>query len=170
MQQILKEMKDAKEKVHIGIDQEKRERVVEILAQLLADEHVLYIKLRNYHWNVEGMSFQTLHESFENQYNEIAEAIDDIAERIRALGYYAPGSMEDFKELARLSETNHLHGKDVQMLKNILADHEMIIQVLRRNVDETMEDYADAGTSDFLTGLMEQHEKMAWMVRSHLAG
>lgn len=170
MQQILKELRVTEDQVNIGIDRSNREKVVELLAQLLADEHVLYIKLRNYHWNVEGMSFGPLHELFEEQYNELAESIDDIAERIRSLGFYAPGNMDDFKELARLSETGHLNGKATQMLKNILADHEMIIQVLRENVDDTMEKYKDAGTSDFLTALMEDHEKMAWMIRSHLKG
>ncbi len=155
-------------KVNIGINEQNRSSVAEILAQILADEHILYIKLRNYHWNVEGMFFQSLHGFFEEQYNELAESIDNIAERIRSLGFFAPGSMGDFKDLARLSETGNLNGKDVQMLRNILADHEMMIQILRGNVEDTMEKYNDAGTSDFLTALMEQHEKMAWMVRAHL--
>jgi len=154
--------------VNIGLNDEKRAGVVEILSYLLADEHVLYIKLRNYHWNVEGMQFQPLHSLFEEQYTSLAEVIDDVAERIRSLGAYSPGSMHDFEELARLQETSHLSGNAKKMLENILADHEMIIQVLRQNVEETIEEHKDAGTSDFLTGLMEMHEKMAWMVRSHL--
>ncbi|MEM8526641.1 MAG: DNA starvation/stationary phase protection protein [Bacteroidota bacterium] len=154
--------------VNIGLSDEKRAGVVEILAHLLADEHILYIKLRNYHWNVEGMSFQPLHALFEEQYNSLAEVIDDVAERIRSLGAYSPGSMSHFNQLARLQETDHLSGDARKMLENILADHEMLIQVLRQNVEETMEEHKDAGTSDFLTGLMEMHEKMAWMVRSHL--
>ena len=170
MESILREIKGNTDKVNIGIGAENRARVVEILTQVLADEHVLYIKLRNYHWNIEGMFFQALHEVFEEQYKEIEVSIDDVAERIRSLGYYAPGSMEEFKKLARLSETNHLNGKDQQMLENILADHEMIIQVLRHNIEETMDKYKDAGTSDFLTALMEAHEKQAWKVRSHLSG
>ena len=169
MQQILKALNDTKDQTNIGIDQQNRGKVVEMLAQLLADEHVFYMKLRNYHWNVEGMYFQQLHELFEEQYNEIESSIDDIAERIRSLGYYSPGSMAEFSKLARLSETGHLNGKDEQMLQNILADHEMLIQVLRHNVADADKKYNDAGTADFLTGLMEMHEKMAWMIRSHLA-
>ena len=169
MDQILKEMKDTAGQVNIGIEAGNREKIAEILAQLLADHHIFYIKLRNYHWNVEGMFFQPLHELFEDQYDDVEEIIDDIAERIRSLGYYAPGSMDDFKTMARLSETGHLNGDAAQMLQNILADLEMLIQILRGNVDEIMDDYKDAGTSDFLTGIMEKYEKMAWMVRAHLA-
>lgn len=154
--------------VSIGIQKSNRAEVSKLLANLLADEHVLYIKLRNYHWNVEGMYFQSLHALFEEQYTELAEQIDDIAERIRSLGHYAPGSMAAFRELARLQESDNLGGDAEGMLKNILADHEMIIQVLRLDLDDCMEKYNDAGTSDFLTALMEMHEKMAWMVRSHL--
>ncbi|MEM1325980.1 MAG: DNA starvation/stationary phase protection protein [Bacteroidota bacterium] len=156
--------------INIGIKEEHRSKVVEILSYLLADEHLLYIKLRNYHWNIEGMSFQALHEFFQEQYTTLEGSIDDIAERIRSLGAYSPGSMQEFREMARLNETGHLNGKDIDMLENILADHEMIIQVLRGNVDETAEQLNDAGTADFLTALMEMHEKMAWMVRSHLRG
>ena len=165
----LTEKKQAKaNSLNIGIQESHRAEVAKLLGQLLADEHVLYIKLRNYHWNVEGMYFQPLHALFEEQYNELAVQIDDIAERIRSLGHYAPGSMAAFRELARLQESDHLGGHAENMLKNILADHEMIIQVLRHDLEDCMEKYHDAGTSDFLTALMEVHEKMAWMVRSHL--
>lgn len=158
------------DQVNIGITQENRSKVAELLTHLLADEHILYIKLRNYHWNIEGMFFQSLHEFFADQYDDLEDVIDDIAERVRTLGFYAPGAMDDFKSLARLSETGHLNGNGEQMLRNILADHEMIIQILRGNVNDTMDKYKDAGTADFLTALMEKHEKMAWMVRSHLNG
>jgi starvation-inducible DNA-binding protein len=156
-------------KINIGISKDKRAKVVEILTVLLADEHVLYLKLRNYHWNVEGMFFAPLHSLFEEQYDKLAGSIDDIAERIRSLGYYASGSMEAFKQMARLSETDHLNGDAKKMLQNLLVDHEMIIKVLRNDVEETQDQYKDAGTADFLTALMEMHEKMAWMLRSHLA-
>lgn len=156
-------------RVNIGIAEENRAKVVEILTLLLADEHVLYLKLRNYHWNVEGMFFAPLHELFEEQYDKLADAIDDIAERIRSLGYYAIGSMDEFKSMARLGESDHLNGDAKKMLQNLLVDHEMIIKVLRNDIDETQDQYKDAGTADFLTALMEDHEKMAWMLRSHLA-
>ncbi len=160
----------ATDPVNIGIGSQNRVEVVKMLNQLLADEHVLYIKLRNYHWNVEGMYFQQLHALFEEQYTALSVQIDDIAERIRSLGHYAPGSMQSFEQMSRLQESGHLNGDYRLMLQNILADHEMIIQVLRHDLEAAMEEYNDAGTSDFLTALMEIHEKMAWMIRSHLRG
>ncbi|MEL7120432.1 MAG: DNA starvation/stationary phase protection protein [Bacteroidota bacterium] len=158
----------ADDRVDIGISKDNRSKVVEVLTQLLADEHILYIKLRNYHWNVEGMFFAPLHELFEEQYEDLAKRIDEIAERIRSLGSYSPGSLAAFKQIARLQETDHLGGDAVKMLQNILLDHEMVIRVLREGV-VTCEQHKDAGTADILTALMEDHEKMAWMVRSHLA-
>jgi len=154
--------------IEIGIKANHRAAVVKMLGQVLADETVLYIKLRNYHWNVEGIHFQQLHALFQEQYTALEVQIDDVAERIRSLGHYSPGSMGAFRELSRLKESDNLGGDGVLMLQNILADHEMIIQVLRHDLDAAMEEYHDAGTSDFLTALMEAHEKMAWMVRSHL--
>jgi len=156
--------------IEIGIKSSDRTAVVQMLNHMLADQHVLYIKLRNYHWNVEGMYFQQLHALFEEQYNGIAVQIDDIAERVRSLGHYAPGSMQEFRDLSRLQESGNLNGDHRLMLQNILADHEIIIQVLRQDLEAAMNDYNDAGTSDFLTALMEAHEKMAWMVRAHLKG
>ena len=156
--------------VNIGIQQEKRKGAVEMLKHLLADEHVLYIKLRNYHWNVSGIHFQQLHAFFEEQYTALSITIDDIAERIRSLGFFAPGSMEEFKAYSRLEETPHLNGNAQQMLENLLQDHEAIIQSLRKDQEAAVEQYGDAGTQDFLIGLMEAHEKHAWMVRAHLAG
>jgi len=154
--------------VDIGIDYENRKAVSETLGLLLADEHVLYIKLRNYHWNVVGMQFKPLHELFEEQYNLLAVSIDNIAERIRSLGFFAPGSLKDFLGMARLVETDHLNGKAETMLVNLIRDHEAIIQILRYDLEMAMDKYGDAGTSDFLTGLMEEHEKMVWMLRAHL--
>lgn len=168
MNQITKLTK-ADSKTDIGITQDNRSKVVEALTLLLADEHVLYMKLRNYHWNVEGMFFAPLHELFQEQYEELEGSIDDIAERIRSLGYYAMGSMEEIKKVARLGESDHLKGDAKLMLQNLLVDHEMIIKVLRNDIEEVQEQYKDAGTADFMTALMETHEKMAWMIRSHLA-
>lgn len=166
---IQKSASTKEDRVDIGIAAENRKKVAEILNQLLADEHILYVKLRNYHWNVQGMFFAPLHELFQEQYEKLEERIDDIAERVRSLGHYSLGAMEAFKNHARLQESGHLDGDAVKMLQNILVDHEMIIKVLRHDVDETMDTYKDAGTSDFLTALMEDHEKMAWMIRAHLA-
>ncbi|GJM34523.1 MAG: DNA starvation/stationary phase protection protein [Saprospiraceae bacterium] len=154
--------------VDIGIEETNRKAVADSLTQLLADEHVLTIKTRNYHWNVTGMQFQQIHELFGEQYATLAEANDDIAERIRTLGFFSAGSMQEFLKNCRLSESDHVNGDAQKMINNLLRDHEAIIQFLRHDLDEAMEVYKDAGTSDFLTGLMEVHEKMAWMLRSHI--
>lgn len=155
--------------MNIGIEMADRNSVANMLGLLLADEHVLYIKLRNYHWNVMGVHFKPLHELFEEQYTALAGHIDDVAERIRSLGFLAPGSMDEFKRMARLEETSHLNGDAQKMLENLLLDHEAIIQILRHDLEVADKEHNDMGTSDFLTGLMEAHEKMAWMIRAHMA-
>ena len=152
----------------IGISEENRQKVATLLNHNLADEHVLYIKTRNYHWNVTGMHFRSLHEFFEEQYLELAPMIDDIAERIRSLGHYAVGSMGEFVKLTRLLETDHREGDAQGMLQSLLDDHESIIRIMREDLKKEEEAYRDAGTSDFTTGMMEKHEKMAWMIRSYL--
>jgi starvation-inducible DNA-binding protein len=118
---------------------------------------------------VEGIHFQQLHAFFEEQYDAIAGYIDEIAERIRAIGHYAPGSMGEFATLARLDEASHFDGNAQKMLSAILEDNESIIQSLRLDQDKVLEVYNDVGTQDFLVGLMQEHEKMAWMLRAHLA-
>ncbi len=155
--------------LNIGISAEKRAAVAQRLGLLLADQHALYMKLRNYHWNVTGMFFQPLHELFQEQYEKLEEQIDDIAERIRSLGFFAPGSMEEFARMTRLEETGHLDGNAHKMIANLLRDNEAVIQTLRHDVSLMADEYQDVGTEDFLTGLMEEHEKMAWMLRAHLS-
>jgi starvation-inducible DNA-binding protein len=169
MSNVVKNLKAISSQVDIGISAENRRAVSEALCQLLADEHVLYIKLRNYHWNVAGMNFQPLHELFSQQYATLEGHIDEIAERIRILGFFAPGSMEEFSKMARLMETDHVNGDAQTMLRNLLRDHETLIQILRHDLEEADQKYQDMGTSDYLIGLMEVHEKMAWMLRAHLA-
>lgn len=156
------------ENIEIGISAANRESVAYLLNTLLADEHVLYLKTRNYHWNVRGMHFQSLHKFFEHQYEELADLIDDIAERVRSLGHYAVASMKDYVVLARLLETNHTDGNAQKMLRNLLHDHETIIRILRDELVREASKYQDIGTSDFITGLMEKHEKMAWMIRTYV--
>lgn len=167
METKIKGLDAIKKNVNIGISTEEREVVTDALAILLADEHVLYIKLRNYHWNVTGIHFQPLHALFEEQYTLLTNSIDEIAERIRSLGYFTPGSLENFKSIARLEESGHLYGDAEVMLQNLLKDHEAIIRFLRQDI-HSAEEANDAGTADFLTALMEEHEKMAWMVRTHI--
>ena len=154
-------------KPHIGLSTKALESVIDALAMLLADEHVLYVKTRNFHWNVTGPHFGPLHALFEKHYDELAETIDEIAERIRSLGGTAPGSMAAFLKLARLTEATGKTPKDSEMIAGLLADHEAIIRSLRASI--TLADkQGDEGTADFLTGLIEAHEKTAWMLRAHL--
>lgn len=154
---------------NIGLNTDTRKSESDMLAAHLADLHVLYIKTRNYHWNVVGPRFGSLHLFFEKQYEEIATTIDEVAERIRQLSVKAPGSMAEFLKLARLSEeTAGVYPDENTMIANLLADHESIIRQLREDINMADEDCGDIGTADFLTGLLEGHEKKAWMLRSFL--
>ena len=154
-------------KANIGISDENLKAVALELNKALADLVVLYTKTRNYHWNVEGSDFMELHKFFEEQYGELEEAIDDTAERIRALGHYAEGRLVDFLKLTSLVEQEYTNDQRTQ-LSNLLEDHETVIRNLRRLVREFDDKYKDIGSSDFVTGLLRQHEKMAWMIRSYL--
>ena len=154
-------------KSNIGLSVKARETVVEALAVLLADEHVLYVKTRNFHWNVTGPHFGPLHALFEKQYDALAESIDEIAERIRSLDGIAPGSMAAFLKLARLSEDTGKPPKDTEMIGRLLGDHESVARSLREAIS-VADTHGDEGTADFLTGLLEGHEKTAWMLRAHL--
>lgn len=153
---------------NIGLNEEARRGVAAILNRTLADEYVLYTKTRNYHWNVVGPRFNDLHKFFEAQYEVIDDAIDEIAERARALGEPAAGTLAEFLRLARLSEATPA-ANDNQMIANLLADHESLIRSLRQDLETCASKFQDAGNQDVLTGLMEEHEKMAWMLRAHLA-
>ncbi len=156
--------------LNIGLSEDRREGVVGILNTLLADEYLLYTKTRNYHWNVVGPQFNDLHKFFEAQYKELNETIDDVAERARTLGGNAFGTMTEFLKHTRLKEHAGHYPDDRGMIANLLADHEALIRYLRVDLETCAEKYHDAGTNDFLIGLMEQHEKMAWMLRAFLEG
>lgn len=151
----------------IGLQESSRKGVLALLALTLADEYVLYTKTRNFHWNVTGFHFDALHKFFEAQYKELDAYVDDTAERSRALGGRALGSMKEFLGKARLAESPAVALKEDAMLAELLADHEALIRSLRKDVDESAR-LGDQGTSDFLTGLLAGHEKMAWMLRSFL--
>ncbi len=153
--------------VEIGLSGQNREAVGQILNALLADEHVLYIKTRKYHWNVVGPEFKSLHEIFEEQYKALADEIDEIAERARSLGVRAHGTMAEFAKHARLEEDAD-YPEAMAMVANLARDRETVIKQLRTDIDRCQDDYHDAGTADFLTGLMETHEKTAWMLRAYL--
>jgi starvation-inducible DNA-binding protein len=154
-------------KANIGIAEEHLQAVGLALNTLLADEYVLYTKTRNYHWNVEGDGFHAMHKFYEEQYEELDDIIDEVAERVRALGHYAEGRLADFLKLARLTEQATTSDRSAQ-LKNLLEDHETIIRGLRSDIVKFADTHKDLGTSDFVTGLMERHEKMAWMLRAFL--
>ncbi len=152
--------------INIGIPEYNRLRIAEKLSNLLADTYLLYIKTHNYHWNVTGPLFQTLHLMFETQYKELATAIDVIAERIRALGVPAPGSYAQFIELSSLTEEAAIP-KATDMIKNLTLDHERITQTAR-SVFPVAEKGDDEATLDLLTQRIQIHEKTAWMLRSLL--
>ncbi|KFE99091.1 Dps family protein [Chryseobacterium luteum] len=155
-------------KTSIGIKNENLVKVAEVLIQTLADEFVLYTKTKKAHWNVEGADFYNKHLFFEMQYEQLDQIIDQLAERIRMLGHYAPATLREYLGLTHLSE-HHLESNDsLTYMKELLSDHESIIIHLRENIENFAVEFHDAGTSDYITGLLETHEKMAWMLRSHL--
>lgn len=152
----------------IGIKQDHLQEVATKLNQILADEHLLYTKSRNAHWNVEGDDFFSMHKFFENQYEELDEIIDDVAERIRALGHFPIASLKQFLNVTHLSEESSEANDSAGFIRELLSDHEQVIMELRKNINTIATDLNDLGTSDFITSLMEKHEKMAWMLRAHL--
>ncbi|MEM3085288.1 MAG: DNA starvation/stationary phase protection protein [Nitrososphaerales archaeon] len=155
---------------NIGISAADRAGVVRILSSLLSDEYVLYTKTRNYHWNVVGPQFNDLHKFFQSQYEELDEVMDDVAERIRTVAGKSIATLAEFIEFARLKEHVGEYPDATRMISNLLADHEAIIRNLRIDLETCANKYHDIGTNDFLTGLMEKHEKMAWMLRAFLEG
>ena len=155
-------------KANIEISDKNLTAISGILNNLLADEYVLYTKTRNAHWNVEGANFAELHQFFEGQYKALDVIIDETAERIRMLGHYSLGSLHDFLSITRLSEKNNTSGDQKQIIKALLDDHETILRILRKEVID-FDKYKEPGTTDFLTNLLKQHEKMAWMLRAYLS-
>ena len=162
------EIMKADVKTNIGLSDDSRKGVVEILNARLCDEYTLYTKTRKYHWNVTGPHFSELHKLFEAQYEALDEAVDSVAERARALGGKAFGTLAEFSENTSLEEAPGKNPDAEGMIKDLLEDYETLINNLRRDLVLCVEKYGDAGTSDFLTGLMEEHEKTAWMLRSFL--
>lgn len=155
-------------KASIGISPANLQSVATELSKLLADEFVLYTKTRNAHWNVEAPDFHSMHVFFEQQYDQLDEIMDSVAERIRQLGHYAPATLKSFLALTHLTEQSSERNDSLGFIKELLMDHESIIIFLRENINKFAGEFGDAGTSDFITGLMEDHEKMAWFLRAHL--
>lgn len=157
-------------KLNIGLSEEQRRGVSELLNRDLADAYLLLIKTKKFHWDVIGPQFRTLHKLWEEQYEALTETIDALAERVRQLGFYPVGSAQGFLKLASIKEETTEIPTSTGMVEKLVDDHEQIIRNLRQHIDQCSEEFHDEGTADFLTGLMEGHEQMAWMLRSFLEG
>ena len=154
-------------KPNLGISEVHLKAVAQELNKLLADEVVLYIQTRNYHWNVEGSSFYEMHLLYEKQFTQIDEVMDALAERIRVLGHYTEARLVDYLKLTSLVEQPYTNDKAKQ-LQDLLNSHETIIKNLRRLITLFADEHKDIGSSDFVTQLLGKHETMAWMVRAYL--
>lgn len=153
-------------KVNIGIKETDRKAIAAGLSRLLADVYTLYLKTHNFHWNVTGPYFSSLHKLFEDQYTELALVVDEIAERIRALGFPAPATYSQFVKLSSIKETEGVPGAK-EMIKDLVEGHEAVVRTVRA-IHPTAEQAGDSGTVGLLDGRLEYHEKTAWMLRSHL--
>lgn len=151
-------------KVDTGIAAKDRNEIAEGLSRVLADTYTLYLKTHNYHWNVTGPQFRTLHLMFEEQYRELWAATDEIAERIRALGEFAPGTYAEFGKLSTLQEDNGVPGAE-QMVKNLVKGHEQVVKTAR-DLFKVASDADDEVTADLMVQRMQVSEKTAWMLRS----
>lgn len=152
--------------IDIGINQQDREAVAEGLKKLLADSYTLYLQTHNFHWNVEGPQFRELHLMFEEHYTELATAVDDIAERIRTLGVYAPGTYKSFSELSSIQEVEGIP-EAVEMVRLLNAGHEQVVRTCRE-VLKVAQDADDESTAAVVSDRMQVHEKTAWMLRALL--
>ena len=152
--------------VNIDIPEKERNEIAKGLSKVLADSYTLYLKTHNYHWNVTGPMFQTLHAMFEEHYTELATAVDDIAERIRALGVLAPGSYKAFSDLTSIEEVDQVP-EALDMVRDLVKSHETLIRTAR-SVLPTAGEVNDEATVDLLTQRIQLHEKTAWMLRSLL--
>lgn len=150
----------------IGISEKDRKAIADGLCHLLADSYTLYLKTHNFHWNVTGPMFSTLHTMFMDQYTEIWNALDEIAERIRALGFYAPGTYKEFSKLTSIQETEGVPNAQ-EMIKELVKGQEAVSKTAR-TIFPLVDKAADEPTADLLTQRMQIHEKNAWMLRSLL--
>lgn len=157
-------------KINIGLSEEQRAGVCELLNRDLADAYLVLIKTKKFHWDVVGPQFRSLHQLWEEHYQALTTNIDALAERVRTLGNYPVGTAEDFLKYASIKEQSNNIPLATEMVSQLVDDHEQIIRNLRDHVDQCSEKFSDQGTADFLTGLMEQHEEMAWMLRSFIEG
>ncbi|WP_111643263.1 Dps family protein [Marinimicrobium alkaliphilum] len=152
--------------IDIGIDKQDREAIAQGLSHLLADSYTLYLKTHNFHWNVTGPMFQTLHLMFEQHYVELADAVDVIAERIRSIGFPAPGTYKQFVALSSIEEEEGVP-KATEMVRILVEGHEAVVRTAR-SIFPTADKASDEATADLLTQRIQLHEKTAWMLRSLL--
>lgn len=152
--------------INIGISEQDRHSIVDGLSAMLADTYTLYLKTHNFHWNVTGPMFPTLHAMFEEQYVELSKAVDQIAERIRALGSHAPGTYSHFARLTSIKEPDGVPSAQ-EMVKQLVQDQEAVVRSAR-SMFKAVDQANDETTADLLTQRMQVHEKTAWMLRSLL--
>lgn len=152
--------------LNIGISNANSKKVAEDLNQILADEFVLYTKTLKFHWNIEGRDFHAIHLFLDEQYHQLQIIIDSVAERIRKIGHFANGSMEEFLAEASLKEHSSTSAVSEPMIAELASDHDTMIRKTRKLVEDFDKKYDDAGSSDFIIGIMKEHEKMAWMLRA----
>jgi starvation-inducible DNA-binding protein len=156
--------------INIGLTDKQLEGVIHLLNQDLADSYLLLVKTKKYHWDVVGPQFMTLHKLWEAHYEALTINVDTIAERVRTLGGYPIGTMEGFLKICTLKEQPNQVPTATGMVSQLLDDHEQVVRNLREHVEKCTTKFLDNGTADFLTGLMEQHEQIAWMLRSFIEG
>ena len=154
---------------NIGISEINRKAIAEQLSKILADEFVIYSKTLNAHWNIEGPDFHSVHLFLESLYKEQQGIVDTVAEKIRIIGHYVPAQLAKYLELTHLSETTPEKNDSRTLYGDLLEAHESIIIFIRENIKPFAEKLKAEGISDYITGLMEQHEKTAWMLRAHLS-
>lgn len=157
---------DSADNINTGISEENSGQVAEALNEVLADEFVLYVKTLNFHWNIEGRDFHALHLFLDEQYHQLQVIIDAVAERIRKVGHFATGSMQEFLNNTSLQEYSGSASVAEDMLAQLTEDHDSLIRKTRELINDFEDKYDDAGSSDFITGIMKEHEKMAWMLRA----
>ena len=165
---MAKKTSTTSENLNIGLKENNSTKVAESLNQILSDEFVLYTKTLKFHWNIEGPDFHALHLFLDEQYNALQTIIDAIAERIRKIGHYANGSMKEFLANASLKEHTATSSVSEAMIAELVSDHEALIRTMRTAIDDYADKYGDAGSSDFITGIMKEHEEMAWMLRASI--
>ncbi|MEX0962333.1 MAG: Dps family protein [Simkaniaceae bacterium] len=153
--------------MHTGIEENDRKMIADGIEKILANTYTIYLKTQHYHWNITGKEFYSLHLLFQKQYEELAETIDEMAERVRALGFYPIGSFSLFLKNSEIKEETETKLASDEILRRLLKDHETLIRIIRKHLP-LVEKLHDGATADFLNKRLDSHEKSAWMIRSSL--